>query len=96
MKKKILSIFIFCVCIFSLYGCDDIVNNNTNNKPNNKFVNTGDVYYFDDSNPAYIYYDRDTKIVYMIGNANGGGYCPYLDSNGKPMTIDQYNKMKSE
>ena len=94
MKKKILSIFIFCVCIFSLCGCDDVVNKDVNNNSDNKFVNTGDIYYFDDCNPAYIYYDRDTKIVYMVGYSNGGGYCPYLDSDGKPMKIDQYNKRK--
>lgn len=49
-----------------------------------------------------LYYDPDTKIVYIIFNESTGGYhgygymSPYYASNGLPYLYDAYNQILFE
>ena len=94
MKKKILSILMIGLISTSLIGCGgDKVNTNVNKTASNRFISTGDTY---DIEWNYtVYYDSVTKIVYLFADgANASGSTPLYNSEGKPMTIDEYNKTK--
>jgi hypothetical protein len=94
MKKKILSILMIGLISTSLIGCGgDKVNTNGNKTSSNRFTNTGDTY---DIGYEYdVYYDNQTKIVYLsYTHGYGGSLSVIYNSEGKPMTIDEYNKTK--
>ena len=101
MKKKIISLLLLGICSFSLISCnEDIINtNNTNNTSNgNRFIGIGDKYYLGNT-PFEVYCDSKTNIVYL-GHCYDGGQCGTVgitalyNSEGKPMTVDEYNKTK--
>ena len=106
MKKKIISLLLVSVCYgcSCLVGCDnfenkDVVNENNNiSMQNNRFIDTGDVYYIGDLK-YNVKYDRLTNIVYLSNNnASGSGsvssLTPFIGSNKEPMTLDEYNETK--
>jgi len=95
MKRKILSVIIIGIVSLSLIGCNsgDKVTTNVNKTSSNRFINTGDEY---DIGYTYrVYYDSQTKIVYLsYAGGYGGALTPMFNSEGKPMTLDEYNKSR--
>ena len=96
MKKKIISILMIGIVSLGLIGCgEDKVTTNVNKTSSNRFINTGDEY--DIGCDYRVYYDSQTTIVYLsYTGCYGGALTPMFNSEGKPMTIDEYNKTKSK
>lgn len=95
MKKKIISLLMIGVVSLGLIGCAgvDTVNENTTSNVSGRFINTGDCY--DIGCKYYVCYDSKTKIVYLVArNLQSSGITVMYDNQGKPMTIDEYNKTK--
>ena len=102
MKKKLLSLLMCSVIgISCLCGCDEVsdkVGKETNSTKENRFIDTGDDYYIGELSTD-IYYDRITNIVYITKddyavNCSYSMFSPLYNSEGKPMTIDEYNATK--
>ena len=104
MKKKIISLLLIGVCGCGLLvGCDcdnkDEVNtSNVDNSNSNRFIEIGDKYYLGNT-PFEVYCDSKTNIVYLehcyYGVQCGTvGITVLYNSEGKPMTVDEYNKNK--
>ena len=102
MKKKIISLLLIGVCGCGLLvGCDcdnkDKVNRNTkDNTCDNRFVLTGDEYWIGESDMYSVVYDKDTNIVYLCkcGEGYRGAMSVLYNSQGQPMTLEEYNKTK--
>ena len=102
MKKKIISLLLISICSCSLLvGCDrdnkDKVNRNTkDNTCDNRFVLTGDEYWIGESDVYSVVYDKDTNIVYLCkcGEGYRGAMSVMYNSQGQPMTLEEYNKTK--
>ena len=102
MKKKIISLLLIGICGCSLLGgCDhdnkDKVNRNTkDNTCDNRFVLTGDEYWIGESDVYSVVYDKDTNIVYLCkcGEGYRGAMSVMYNSQGQPMTLEEYNKTK--
>ena len=102
MKKKLLSLLIVSILgVGCLCGCDEVsdkVSRETNSTKENRFIDTGDDYCIGELSTD-IYYDRITNIVYITKD-DYVGYCsysmlsPFYNSEGKPMTIEEYNATK--
>ena len=101
MKKKIISLLLISICGL-LVSCDcdnkDKVNRYTkDNTCDNRFVVTGDEYYIDDYADKYrVIYDKNTNIVYLCkcGDGYRGAMSVMYNSQGQPMTLEEYNKTK--
>lgn len=102
MKKKLLSLLMCGVIgISCLYGCDEVsdkVSRETNSTKENRFIDTGDDYCIGELSTD-IYYGRITNIVYItkddyVGNCSYSMLSPFYNSEGKPMTIEEYNATK--
>ncbi|UYZ39071.1 DUF6440 family protein (plasmid) [Clostridium beijerinckii] len=102
MKKKIILILLSMVLVLNFTGCGsstDLENDNNTKKVEGKtdetrFIETKDVYkigFF----TYYVCYDSKTNIVYLTSK-NQSGLTVMYDSNGKPITIDEYNKTKEK
>ena len=102
MKKKIISLLLIGVCgCCSMVGCDcenkDKVNINIkDNTSNNRFVITGDEYYIGDCDIYSVVYDKNTNIVYLCkcGTGNRGAMSVMYNSQGQPMTLEEYRASK--
>ncbi|MBY6838742.1 hypothetical protein [Clostridium botulinum] len=95
MKNKIISLLLIGICSFGLIGCNnDTVNKNTQATSENRFISTNDNYVI--SGWRYeIFYDSITKIVYIeCGGSQGSGITVIYNSEGQPMTLDEYNESK--
>lgn len=98
MKKKLISLIMIGSMCLALTGCGqdkDVVNKSTSTTQKNRFIDTGDSYKI--FNDTYdVYYDRVTNIVYLGGYkfSSKGGISVLYNKDGKPMTIDEYNKSK--
>ena len=85
--KKIISITILCVSTILLVGCNDTT---INKESNSRLIETG--YYCEPL--GYVYYDKVTNIVYLIDSYHGTSTTVLYNSDGTPMTLDEYNKTK--
>ena len=98
MKKKIISLLLIGVCGCSLISCNEDIINTNNTSNGNRFIEIGDKYYLGNT-PFEVYCDSKTNIVYL-GHCYYGGQCGTVgitalyNSEGKPMTVDEYNKNK--
>ena len=101
MKKKIISLLLISICGL-LVSCDcnnkDKVNRYTkDNASDNRFVVTGDEYYIGDYADKYrVIYDKNTNIVYLCkcGDGYRGGMSVMYNSQGQPMTLEEYQASK--
>lgn len=97
MKRRLSIILSVFICTLLFVGCrsntDVVVKNNVvSNSNENRFVQTDDKYSI--GGHAYnIYYDSITEIVYLNGEYSTDLMVLY-DSDGKPMTIKEYNETK--
>ena len=105
MKKKIISLLLIGVCGCGLLVCCDCKNKdkvNINTKDNtndNRFVVTGDEYYIGDYADKYrVIYDKKTNIVYLCkcGDGYRGAMSVMYNSQGQPMTLEEYNKINKK
>jgi predicted nuclease of predicted toxin-antitoxin system len=88
MKQKLISLFIVGVVGLSMLSCSSAKANS-----NNRFILTNDTYQM--GGTYSVCYDSKTKIVYLVAiNMNTSGITVMYNSEGKPMTIDEYNKTK--
>ena len=93
MRNKLISIaltlvIIFCICMMYLYRSKDYTNH-TNNILQETQIN------------EVLYYDVNTKIVYIIfnktiGNTGYGYMSPYYASNGYPYIYNVQNNSLEE
>ena len=100
MKKKIISLMLVGIC-GSMISCDcgskDKVNRNTkDNTCENRFVLIGDEYYIGECDKYSVVYDKSTNIVYLCkcGYGNRGGMSVMYNSQGQPMTLEEYQASK--
>ena len=102
MKKKIISLLLISICGCSLLvGCDcdnkDKVNRDTKDNTNdNRCVVMSDEYYSGECDKCSVVYDKKTNIVYLCkcGYGNRGGMSVMYNSQGQPMTLEEYQSSK--
>ena len=102
MKKKIIGLLLTGICGCSLLvGCDfdnkDKVNRDTkDNTSDNRFVLTGDEYCIGEADIYKVIYDKKTNIVYFckFGNGYRGAMSVFYNSQGQPMTLEEYQASK--
>jgi len=84
------------ISIMILVGCGrrDVITSNNIAPSSGRFIDTHDSYKV--AGWTYdVYYDSKTNIVYIAsGNLNASGITIMYDKDGKPMTLDTYNKTK--
>lgn len=102
MKKYIFTITTSLLCLFiGIILGYSLINNKLNksnninitNKVNidNRFINTNDKYEISNCLLYRVYYDKYTKIVYLIDTApTKSGITPLYNSKGQPMTYNEY------
>ncbi len=84
MSKKLLSIGLCALTLFSLTGCDENVEAPVNDS---RFKKIKD---YDD---GFTSYDKETGYIYFYDrSANRGGYTILLNSNGKPYKYEGWDK----
>jgi hypothetical protein len=93
MKKSKIAIFLAVIIALTalLAGCHDNVGGKS--VGGRRFVNTGDSYMLAGDHRYHVYYDTNTKIVYAVSDSHGG-ITPLYNTDGIPMTIDEYNAMR--
>ena len=102
MKKKIIGLLLIGICGCGLLvGCDGNIEDKVNgiikdNTCDNRFVLTGDEYCIGESDIYSVVYDKNTNIVYLCkcGDGYRGAVSVMYNSQGQPMTLDEYNETK--
>lgn len=85
MKKMTISILIVLGVIFSGWLLKDITISN-NYAGNERFIQIYNQYSKDDFR---IYYDKETKVMYLISSIyKGGGITVLVDADGKPLLYE--------
>ena len=80
MKKRILSVILVAVLLFSLSGCADVeTESSSDNKPMFICVETASTW--------KVVYHRETKVMYVVsdGSYNCGAFALLVDADGNPM-----------
>ena len=85
MKKMTISILIVLGVIFSGWLLKDITISN-NYAENERFIR---IYNQSSKDGFRIYYDKETKVMYLISNIyKGGGITVLVDADGKPLLYE--------
>ena len=98
MTKKLFILFLVAILCLLLCGCKNIKHGEELSE-NSRFVLIDRVYWFSrDSHiygghTEYTFYDRYTKVIYI---ANGWGFSPLYDSDGKVMLYTGDNDSYAE
>lgn len=85
MKKMTISILIVLGVIFSGWLLKDITISNSYAE-NERFIRIYNQYSKDSFR---IYYDKETKVMYLVSNIDkGGGITVLVDADGKPLLYE--------
>lgn len=85
MKKMTISILIVLGVIFSGWLLKDITISNSYAE-NERFIR---IYNQSSKDSFRIYYDKETKVMYLISNIyKGGGITVLVDADGKPLLYE--------
>ena len=92
---RLLLIFLVCTLMGGLFlGCGSKSNIESNDDYEYKLIKKDiKIENVDTLCKSALYYDKNTKIVYIwVYDTNGfGGYSVLYNASGTPMTLDEYN-----